>query len=146
MNVAAILKAKGGVVTTARSDVRIEAIAGLLAHHRIGAIVIVGADGKVQGIVSERDIVKAIAARGTMCLTETADAIMTREVTTCEPDARLDRVMSTMTTGRFRHVPVVENGKLVGIVSIGDAVKHHIAEVELEAHALKNYVLAGSGG
>lgn len=146
MNVAAILKGKGGAITTARSDARVAAVAGLLAQHRIGAIVIVGPAGQVEGIVSERDIVKAIATRGSMCLDETADAIMTRHVITCEPSEPLDQLMSTMTAGRFRHVPVVEGGKLVGIVSIGDAVKHHIAEVELEAHALKNYVLAGQGG
>ncbi len=145
MNVAAILKSKGGAVMTAGRDTPIETIAGLLVKHRIGAIVIVSAEGKVEGIVSERDIVKAIAARGSMCLDETADAIMTREVVTCEPDERLDRLMSTMTTGRFRHVPVVQGGQLTGIVSIGDAVKHHIAEVEQEASALKTYVLAGQG-
>ena len=143
MNVAAILKSKGQVVTTAPSTLSIAEVAKLLANHRIGAIVIVGAGGEVEGIVSERDIVKAIAVRGSTCLDETAAAIMTREVITCDPSERLDQVMATMTSGRFRHVPIVEGGKLVGIVSIGDAVKHHIAEVELEASQLKNYVIAG---
>lgn len=145
MNVAAILKSKGGAVTTASRDTPIETIAGLLAKNRIGAVVIVSGDGKVEGIVSERDIVRAISTRGSMCLEETADGIMTRAVTTCGSDEPLDRLMSTMTTGRFRHVPVVDGGRLTGIVSIGDAVKHHIAEVELEASALKSYVLAGQG-
>jgi CBS domain-containing protein len=145
MNVASILKSKGGAITTASRDTRVEAIAGLLAKHRIGAVVIVSPEGRVEGIVSERDIVKAIAERGSMCLDEIADAIMTREVITCDPDEPLDRLMSTMTTGRFRHVPVVEAGRLTGIVSIGDAVKYKIAEVELEANALKSYVLAGQG-
>lgn len=143
MNVAVILKSKGRSVATALGDATVEAVAGMLAARRIGAIVIVDAGGSVEGIVSERDIVKAIAARGPACLAEPAATIMTREVITCEPHESLDEVMSTMTAGRFRHVPVVEEGKLVGIVSIGDAVKHHIAEVELEANQLKSYVLAG---
>jgi CBS domain-containing protein len=143
MDVASILKTKGNAVATVTRDSSLQEVAGLLASRRIGAIVITSAEGAVEGIVSERDIVKAIANRGGACLAEAVANIMTKDVTTTEPRESIDHVMSLMTAGRFRHVPVVENGRLVGIVSIGDAVKHHMAEVELEASQLKNYVLAG---
>ena len=143
MNVAAILKTKGRAVATAARTATLQEIVNLLAAKRIGAIVIVNAQDDVEGIVSERDIVRAVAAHGAACLTEPVGRFMTRDVITCVPDESLDQLMSTMTAGRFRHVPVVEGQHLVGIVSIGDAVKHHIAEVELEASALKSYVLAG---
>jgi CBS domain-containing protein len=143
MNVAAILKTKGRAVATAERSATLQDIINLLAAKRIGAIIIVDAKDDVEGIVSERDVVRAVAAHGAACLTEPVARFMTRDVITCEPHETLDQLMSTMTTGRFRHVPVVEGEHLVGIVSIGDAVKHHIAEVELEASALKSYVLAG---
>jgi CBS domain-containing protein len=143
MNVAAILKTKGRAVATTPGSSSLQEVAGLLAGRKIGAVVILAADGHVDGIVSERDIVRAIAARGAGCLAEPVSAIMTREVITCAPGETLDHLMATMTAGRFRHVPVVDGGQLVGIVSIGDAVKYHIAEVEQEATALKSYVLAG---
>ena len=143
MNVAAILNVKGRLVTTAASTATVEDVARILGSKRIGAVVIVDDAGHVEGIVSERDIVRAIGARGASCLGTNVGSIMTREVVTCRPDESLDQLMSTMTAGRFRHAPVVENGQLIGIVSIGDAVKHHIAEVEQEASALKTYVLAG---
>jgi CBS domain-containing protein len=143
MNVASILKTKGSDVATAPRGATLAQVAAVLANRRIGAIVIVDGGGHVEGIVSERDIIKAIAARGAQSLGEPASEIMTRNVVTCQPGESLDDVMATMTSGRFRHVPVVENGRLAGIVSIGDAVKHHIAEVEQEADALKSYVLTG---
>lgn len=143
MNVAAILKAKGHGVATIQPEASLHEVAKVLSDKRIGAVVVIDAKGDVAGILSERDLVRAVAARGGGCLTEPTSAIMTREVVTCTPADRLDNIMSIMTTGRFRHVPVVDGGKLVGIVSIGDAVKHHIAEVELEASSLKSYVLAG---
>jgi len=143
MNVAAILKTKGRAVATAARTATLQEIVNLLASKRIGAIVIVNPQDDVEGIVSERDIVRAVAKHGATCLTEPVASFMTRDVVTCAPDESVDQLMSTMTAGRFRHVPVVEGRHLVGIVSIGDAVKHHIAEVELEASALKSYVLAG---
>ena len=142
MNVAAILKTKGGAVVTAKPDDTLKDIAMQLAAKRIGAIVIVGARGQVEGILSERDIVRAVADRGAACLPETASRAMTREVITCSPADSVDHLMQTMTTGRFRHVPILENGQLVGIVSIGDVVKHRIAEVEEEASALKSYLVS----
>ena len=143
MNVAVILKAKGGEVSTCPPTATLQDVARLLVEKRIGAVVIDDGKGGVAGILSERDMVRAIAARGGGCLDELASAIMTKDVITCAPADGLDMIMATMTAGRFRHVPVVEGGRLVGIVSIGDVVKHHIAEVELEASSLKSYVLAG---
>ncbi len=143
MNVATILKDKGRGVVTASADATLEEIAGKLAAKRIGAIVVVGAHGRVDGIVSERDIIKAIAERGQGCLREPVSQSMTRTVQTCDTADTLDELMAKMAAGRFRHLPVIEHGALVGIVSIGDAVKHHIAEVEMEASALKGYIVAG---
>jgi CBS domain-containing protein len=143
MNVAAILSAKGRNVLTARPDTTLEEIAAKLAQKRIGAIVVVGSSGKIDGIVSERDIIRAVAERGAASLGEPAAKTMTRSVQTCDVSDTLDELMARMTEGRFRHLPVVEDGNLVGIVSIGDVVKHHIAEVEMEASALRGYIVAG---
>ncbi|MEO1794434.1 MAG: CBS domain-containing protein, partial [Pseudomonadota bacterium] len=104
------------------------------------AVVVIGEDGGVVGILSERDIIGAIAARGVAALSETLTQTMTAEVVTCDEQEQIDSVMETMTSGRFRHVPVLNSGQLVGIVSIGDVVKTHIAEVEHEAEALKAYL------
>ncbi len=143
MNVAAILNAKGRNVVTARSSSTLEEIAAKLAEKRIGAVVVVGAGGRIDGIVSERDIIRAISERGAKALLEPAHEIMTKSVITCDVADTLDELMARMTAGRFRHLPVVEDRQLVGIVSIGDVVKHHIAEVEMEASALRGYIVAG---
>jgi CBS domain-containing protein len=143
MNVAAILKGKGRAVVTARPDISLQAIAERLVAKKIGAIVIVAADGRPLGIISERDIIRAIAERGPVCLSQPVSEYMTRQVVTCRESDTLDQLMATMTALRFRHVPVVEDGALAGIVSIGDVVKHHIAEVEMEASALRTYLVAG---
>ncbi|MEZ5842178.1 MAG: CBS domain-containing protein [Hyphomicrobiaceae bacterium] len=143
MNVATLLKVKGRAVATVGADTLVQDVAGKLAAKRIGAMVIVGKGGALAGIVSERDIIRALAARGAAALALSVDEIMTRDVVTCQEDDTIDSVMAKMTAGRFRHLPVVEDGSLVGLVSIGDVVKHHIAEVELEASALKSYLVAG---
>lgn len=143
MNVAAILKGKGKAVATARPDALLNVIAEKMSAKRIGAIVVVGASGSVAGIISERDIIRAIAESGPDCLTRPVSDYMTRQVETCTEGDTLDQLMATMTAGRFRHIPVVEDGALVGIVSIGDVVKHHIAEVEMEASAMRTYLVAG---
>jgi len=121
----------------------LQAVIEKLAAKRIGALVIVGASGGVEGIISERDIIRALAEHGASCLDRPVSDFMTREVVICSEADTLDELMATMTAGRFRHIPVVEDGALVGIVSIGDVVKHHIAEVEMEASALRTYLLAG---
>lgn len=143
MNVAAILHAKGRNVVTARPSTTLQEIAVKLAAKRIGAIVVVGAGGRIDGIISERDVIRAIAERGVECLSEPVSTTMTRVVVTCDTADTLDELMARMTAGRFRHLPVVEGGNLEGIVSIGDVVKHHIAEVEMEASALRGYIVAG---
>lgn len=143
MNVAAILSAKGRSVVTARPTATLEEIARQLAAKRIGAIVVVGLNGRIEGIVSERDIIRAVSERGAGSLGEPVASSMTRAVQTCDVADTLDELMARMTAGRFRHLPVVEDGRLVGIVSIGDVVKHHIAEVEMEASALRGYIVAG---
>ena len=143
MNVAAILNAKGRNVVTAKPTATLEEVARKLAAKRIGAIVVVGAAGAIDGIISERDVIRMVGERGQACLGDPVSSCMTRSVVTCDVADTLDELMSRMTTGRFRHLPVVEDGNLVGIVSIGDVVKHHIAEVEMEASALRGYIVAG---
>ncbi len=143
MNVATILKAKGQAVSTARPDASLLDIAAKLAAKKIGAIVVVGDNGHVAGIISERDIIRAIAARGADALSAPISEVMTRDIVSCRENTTLDDIMSTMTQGRFRHLPVIEDGALVGIVSIGDVVKNHIAEVELEVTAMRSYLATG---
>ena len=143
MNVAAILKAKGRAVSTARPDVTLHEIARKLVAKKIGAIVIIGDKGEVAGIISERDIIRNIAERGEAALSTPVSEAMTRNVVTCQETTTLDDLMQTMTQGRFRHIPVVEEEALVGIVSIGDVVKLHIAEVEMEVEAMRGYLATG---
>ena len=140
MNVAAILRHKGRAVTTARPTTTVLEVADKLAAKRIGAILIVGARGEIAGIVSERDIIRALSVRGPDCLTEPVLETMTKHVVTCEETDTLDELMAMMTARRFRHLPVMADGALVGIISIGDVVKHHVSEVEMEATAMREYI------
>ena len=140
MNVVAILKQKGRAVTTASPAMTLLEVANKLYAKRIGAIVIVGAGGEVAGIVSERDIIRALASEGAGCLARPVSETMTKQVVTCQEADTLDELMAMMTARRFRHLPVVTDGALVGIVSIGDVVKHHVAEVEMEATAMREYI------
>jgi CBS domain-containing protein len=141
MTVRAILDLKGRDVTTIVPDKTLGDAASLLSQHKIGALVVTGADRRVIGILSERDIVKAVSAGGAAALEEKIAARMTREVVTCGPHDTMAELMGRMTAGRFRHVPVVENGRLVGIISIGDVVKHRLAEMERESSELRNYIM-----
>lgn len=113
---------------------------GTLAQHRIGALVVLGADRRVIGILSERDIVRTFAEFGADALTKRLAQVMTREVVTCNETETAVSLMERMTTGKFRHIPVVERGQLVGIVSIGDIVKHRLGELEQESTALRDYI------
>jgi CBS domain-containing protein len=140
MNVSSILAAKGGDVITIEPTATLAAAVDLLTKHRIGAAVILGAGGRVAGILSERDIVHALAARGSAALDEPLSQSMTREVMTCEPDAPITSIMECMTNGKFRHMPVVEGGRLAGIVSIGDIVKQRLGEMEQESEAMRDYI------
>ena len=127
MNISQILNAKGRAVSTARPDATLSEIIGKLAEKKIGAIVIVGDNGKVAGIVSERDIIRRLGVAGAAALNEPVSNAMTATVITCHESSTLEEMMEVMTQVRFRHVPVIEEGSLVGIVSIGDVVKHHVA-------------------
>ena len=140
MTVAVILKHKGAKVETVRASATVQQVCDLLAAKRIGAAVVVGAAGDVVGVVSERDIVHAVSEQGAQGLTRAIDEIMTREVATCRLTDTSEGLMELMTRGRFRHVPVVESGRLIGIVSIGDVVKRLIEDSELERHAMRNYI------
>ncbi len=141
MTVRAILDLKGRDVTTIAPDKTLGDAASLLSQHKIGALVVTGAEHRVTGILSERDIVRAVSAGGAAALEEKIATRMTREVVTCGPHDTMAELMGRMTAGRFRHVPVVENGQLVGIISIGDVVKHRLAEMERESSALRDYIM-----
>jgi len=143
MNIFQILKAKGRAVATARPDSTVSEIIIKLAQKKIGAIVIVGDNGEVVGILSERDVIRRLAERGDAALKEPVSQSMTSSVISCQETSTLEEMMELMTQGRFRHVPVIEDGALVGIVSIGDIVKHHIAEVEMEVTAMRGYFVTG---
>ena len=140
MNVAAILKLKGSGVVTTTKDKSLLDIAKLLAQHGIGCIVIEGDDGTIAGIVSERDLMRAIGQAGAKVLKEAVSDFMTKMVVTARETDTIDRLMSEMTTHRFRHMPVVERGRLIGLVSIGDVVKMHVADAEFEAATLREYI------
>jgi CBS domain-containing protein len=138
--VKSIIETKGGDVVTLEPSVSLDAAAKLLAERRIGAVVVLGADDRLVGILSERDIVRAISERGGAAMQEPVSQVMTRKVVTCTLDETLHSIMERMTAGKFRHVPVIEQGRLAGIISIGDVVKHRIVEMEQESDALKSYI------
>jgi CBS domain-containing protein len=141
MTVSIILAGKGRDVVTIDPNVSLSAAVQLLAEKRIGAVVIVGADRRIVGILSERDIVRALAAQGPKALDEPVSAAMTRQVSTCHERESIASIMERMTLGKFRHVPVVDQGRLAGIVSIGDVVKHRLGEVERDSTAMRDYIL-----
>ena len=140
MTVKAILSAKGGEVITIEPTAKLAAAARVLASRNIGALVVTGADRRVVGIVSERDIVHELAAHGAASLDLPLTDVMTREVVTCRISDTVTSVMERMTAGKFRHLPVVEQGRLAGIVSIGDVVKHRLEDMEREQSALRDYI------
>jgi CBS domain-containing protein len=140
MNVAAILKQKGRAVMTVPPTITLLDAAKKLSHRRVGALVVVGARGELSGIISERDIIRALSDAGPECLSRPVAESMTRQVVTCLETDTLDELMALMTARRFRHLPVVTDGDLVGLVSIGDVVKHHVAEIEMEATAMRDYI------
>jgi CBS domain-containing protein len=143
MNVATILKQKGRSVTTVSPTATLQEAAKRLAQRRIGALVVVGARGQIEGIISERDIIRTLSETGADCLGRPVTEAMTRHVVTCRETDTLDEMMAMMTQRRFRHLPVVTDGDLVGIISIGDVVKHHVAEIEMEATAMRAYIAHG---
>jgi CBS domain-containing protein len=141
MTVSMILAGKGRDVATIEPNANLAAAVELLAEKRIGAVLILGADHRIIGILSERDIVRALAERGPDALTEPVSVAMTRRVFTCNENETIAKIMERMTRGKFRHVPVVDQGRLVGIVSIGDVVKHRLHEMERDSAAMRDYIL-----
>ncbi|AEQ52138.1 CBS domain-containing protein [Pelagibacterium halotolerans] len=139
MFVESILTIKGSDVVTVRSDSTIGDLIATLARHNIGAVVVVD-NGKVEGIISERDIVRHLAGSAEGFRAKPVSTLMTRAPKTCTKSDTVDQAMNIMSQGRFRHLPVVENGQLIGIISIGDVVKRKIEEAEQEAGALREYI------
>jgi CBS domain-containing protein len=141
MTVSVILAHKGRDVVTIDPSARLAEAIRMLAEKRIGAALILGADHRIAGIISERDIVRALAARGAAVLDEPVGQTMTRKVETCNESDAVATIMERMTAGKFRHMPVVNQGRLVGVVSIGDIVKHRVHEMESESVAMRDYIM-----
>ncbi|MBU1175184.1 MAG: CBS domain-containing protein [Alphaproteobacteria bacterium] len=140
MNVAKILENKGNTVVTVSAAAEVSDAVELLNRHNIGALIALDAKGKVAGILSERDIVRRLRGSAATLLTQPVSSIMTAKVVTCGRNDSVDEVMQIMTGRHFRHMPVVENGVLIGVVSIGDVVKTKIELTEGEAAALREYI------
>jgi CBS domain-containing protein len=143
MNVARILKDKGRNVATVTPETLLRKAVEKLASERVGALVVCDQDKRVAGIISERDVVRMLAANGPDVMTQPVSLYMTKDVRTCTERDTVEWLMGEMTAQRFRHLPVVEGGKLIGIVSIGDVVKQRIAVAELEAASMREYIATG---
>ncbi len=146
MTVKAILSRKGNSVITIEPTVPLSDAVKILEEHRIGAVVITGPDQQIVGILSERDIVRTLArnardAGACRLCDEPVAQVMTRKVETCTPSDTVHEIMQRMTTGKFRHLPVIEHGRLAGIVSIGDVVNQRLREMESESNAMHEYIL-----
>lgn len=140
MQVSVLLQNKGPEVVTVVPDATAAEVVAVLGSHRIGAVV-VSADGThIDGVLSERDVVRSLAEHGAGALDRTARDLMTAEVVTCRPDTTVEELMSLMTERRIRHIPVVVDGALAGVISIGDVVKDRISSLEDETQALHNYI------
>jgi CBS domain-containing protein len=140
MNVNHILSRKGHDVFTIEPTATLGAAVKMLAENRIGALVVTGADRHITGIISERDIVRALDKKGVAVLSESVADTMTRKVVTCTQSDTIVDLMERMTQGKFRHMPVADRNRLVGIVSIGDVVKTRLEELESEHNALRDYI------
>jgi CBS domain-containing protein len=144
VNVKAILAAKkgnlGGDIVCIEPTADLAAATKVLSTHRIGAVLIRGAGGRIAGILSERDIVRALSEHGADALAQPVGQVMTRDVATCGEDDSVASIMERMTAGKFRHLPVVAEGELVGLISIGDVVKQRVEEIESESEAMRDYI------
>jgi len=141
MTVSVIVANKGRVVVSIEPNASLADAVRLLAQKRIGAAVILGADRRLAGIISERDIVRVLAERGAAVLDEPVSRTMTRKVESCNENETVAQIMERMTQGKFRHMPVVDQGQVVGVVSIGDIVKHRLHEMERESTAMRDYIM-----
>ena len=140
MNVETILRNKGNRVATIRPEATVGDAVEMLNRERIGALVVSGDGAGVDGILSERDIVMALGDHGADLMSRPVSAIMTRNVITCEPNETVGELMAEMTNRRIRHFPVMADGRLCGIVSIGDLVKNRLDEIEYEAHSMRSFI------
>ena len=141
MTVSIILAAKGREVVSVEPGVTLAAAVARLTEKNIGALVVLGVDRRIVGILSERDIVHALAEYGAAALGEPISRFMTRQVSTCTDGETIASIMERMTAGKFRHLPVLDQGRLVGVVSIGDVVKHRLQEMERDSAAMRDYIL-----
>ena len=141
MTVSVIVANKGRKVVSIEPNASLADAVRLLAEKRIGAAVILGADRRLAGIISERDIVRVLAERGAAVLDEPVSRTMTRKVESCNENETVTQIMERMTQGKFRHMPVVDQGQVVGVVSIGDIVKHRLHEMERESTAMRDYIM-----
>lgn len=139
MTVRAILDTKGHHVQSVEPGAKLSAAIKLLSERRIGAVLVLS-QGRIEGILSERDIVRVLGERGASVLDEQVSAVMTRKVVSCREKDTVSEIMETMTAGKFRHLPVVEDGRVVGLISIGDVVKWRVGEYEREQEALRDYI------
>ena len=139
MTVRAILDAKGRQVVSIGADAQVSSAVKIMSERRIGALLVM-AGGTIEGIISERDIVRELGERGGAILEEEVRVVMTSKVMTCRRSDTVGSVMEKMTEGKFRHLPVVEDGQLIGLISIGDVVKHRLMEYESEQEALRDYI------
>jgi CBS domain-containing protein len=140
MNVKNILAAKGGSVISIEPTATLATAVQTLADNKIGALLVLGPDRRLVGILSERDIVRVLAQHGASVLEQPLAQVMTRKVVTCSQSETIGGIMERMTRGKFRHVPVLEQEQVVGVVSIGDVVKYRLQEIESESAALRDYI------
>lgn len=140
MNVARILDLKGRNVITVQPHRTLNEAAKMLTEHKIGAAVVSGSDSRILGIISERDIVRAVSNGGAAALEHAVSRHMTEKVVTCDETSLMGDLMDVMTTGKFRHLPVVDDGRLTGIISIGDVVKHRMDAMMIEQNAMLSYI------
>ena len=144
MLIAQILAGKGRDVVSTQPDATVAEVASLLKARRIGAVVVTDAEGALCGIISERDLARGLADHGAKLLDMRVSQLMTADVVTCGPDDGIAQLMQTMTERRFRHLPVIEDGRMIGIISIGDVVKHRLQELETETNLLHDYIAGGA--
>jgi CBS domain-containing protein len=139
MTVRSILDSKGHQVLSVEPDANLSAAVKILGGKKIGAVLVMS-EGRIEGILSERDIVRVLSERGAAVLEEPVSGVMTRKVVSCRQSDTVAAIMEMMTLGKFRHLPVVEDGKVVGLISIGDIVKRRVQEYETEQEALRDYI------
>lgn len=139
MTVRSILSAKGHQIISVEPDATLSAAVKILSERRIGAVLVMSGH-KMEGILSERDIVRVIGERGAAALDESVHGVMTRKVISCKPSDTVGAIMEKMTSGKFRHLPVIDGDRIVGLISIGDVVKSRLREFEHEQEALRDYI------